>query len=69
LDRHVETRKVSTIKAPAIAEDRKIRAAARADPDAQALTHNQLREMVQLKTLRGHSRFARKANPGPASGS
>ena len=47
------TSKVSKIKVPSAAEDRKIRAAAKADPDAQPLTQKQLKSMVPLKTLRG----------------
>lgn len=47
------TSKVHRIKVPTSAEDRKIRAAAKADPDAQPLTEKQLKSMVPLKTLRG----------------
>jgi uncharacterized protein (DUF4415 family) len=45
--------KAQKIKVPTAAEDRKIRAAAKADPDAQPLTQKQLKSMVPLKTLRG----------------
>ena len=48
-----KTSKVQKIKVPTAAEDRKIRAAAKADPDAQPLTQKQLKSMVPLKTLRG----------------
>lgn len=48
-----ETSRVQKIKVPTAAEDRKIRAAAKADPDAQPLTQKQLKSMVPLKTLRG----------------
>jgi uncharacterized protein (DUF4415 family) len=44
------------IKLPTAAEDRKIRAAAKADPDAQPLTTKQLKAMVPLKSLRGRPR-------------
>jgi len=47
------TSKVSKIKVPSTEQDRKIRAAAKADPDAQPLTRKQLKSMVPLKTLRG----------------
>ena len=48
-----KTFKVQKIKVPTVAEDREIRAAAKADPDAQPLTQKQLKSMVPLKTLRG----------------
>jgi uncharacterized protein (DUF4415 family) len=48
-----KTSKVQRVKVPTAAEDRKIRAAAKADPDAQPLTKKQLKSMVPLKTLRG----------------
>jgi len=41
------------IRVPTPAEDRKIRAAAKTDPDAQPLTEKQLRAMVPLRALRG----------------
>jgi uncharacterized protein (DUF4415 family) len=41
------------IVAPTVAEDRKITAAARRDPDAQPLTPKQLRTMVPMRALRG----------------
>jgi uncharacterized protein (DUF4415 family) len=41
------------ISVPTVAEDRSITAAAKADPDAQPLTKNQLKAMVPLRTLRG----------------
>ena len=49
------TSKVSKIKVPSAEQDRKIRAAAKADPDAQPLTQKQLKSMVPLKTLAGPS--------------
>ncbi|MCX7893359.1 MAG: BrnA antitoxin family protein [Burkholderiales bacterium] len=44
------------ITVPTAAEDRKIRAAARADPDAQPLSPKQLKSMVPLRALRGRPR-------------
>ena len=41
------------IRIPTPAEDRRIRAAAKADPDAQPLTREQLAQMVPSKLLRG----------------
>ena len=38
---------------PTDAENRKIRAAAKIDPDASLLTEDQLKAMVPLKSLRG----------------
>jgi len=38
---------------PTAAEDRRITAAARSDPDAQPLTPAQLKAMVPMRTLRG----------------
>ena len=50
------TSKRSKIIVPTAAEDRKIRAAARADPDAQPLSGKQLKSMVPLRALRGRPR-------------
>lgn len=41
---------------PTPEEDRKITAAANADPDAQSLTPEQLKSMVPMRTLRGRPR-------------
>jgi hypothetical protein len=41
------------IQMPSVAEDRKITAAAKADPDAQPLTKAQLEQMLPAKALRG----------------
>ncbi len=46
----------SKIKVPTAADDRKVRAAAKSDPDAQPLTEKQLKAMVPLKVLRGRPR-------------
>ena len=45
--------KKSQIEMPSTAEDRKITAAARADPDAQPLSPSQLKAMVPLRSVRG----------------
>ena len=45
--------KKTPVKMPGIAEDRKITAAARADPDAQPLTPAQLAGMLPATALRG----------------
>ena len=45
--------KRSKITVPTATEDRKIRAAAKADPDAQPLSGKQLKSMVPLRALRG----------------
>jgi hypothetical protein len=45
---------------PTLEEDRRIVAAAKADPDAQPLTSRQLRELVPLDSVR---RRPRSANP------
>ena len=47
-----------TIVRPSLAEDRKITAAAKADPDAQPLTAKQLKAMVPLRNLRGRPKLA-----------
>ena len=51
-----KTSKPSKIAVPTAAEDRKIRAAAKADPDAQPLSVKQLKTMVPLRVLRGRPR-------------
>jgi uncharacterized protein (DUF4415 family) len=43
---------------PSVEENRKIVAAAKADPDAKPLTKAQMKAMVPLKTLRGRPRSA-----------
>jgi uncharacterized protein (DUF4415 family) len=45
---------------PSVAENRKIVAAAKRDPDAQPLTAAQLKEMVPLKAVRGRPRLENK---------
>jgi uncharacterized protein (DUF4415 family) len=51
-----KTSKHSKIAVPTAAEDRRIRAAAKADPDAQPLSAKQLKSMVPLRALRGRPR-------------
>ncbi|HWQ38153.1 MAG TPA: BrnA antitoxin family protein [Burkholderiales bacterium] len=48
-----KTSRRSKIAIPTQAEDRRIRAAAKADPDAQPLSPKQLKSMVPLRALRG----------------
>ena len=52
--------KKTPIQMPSVAEDRKITAAAKADPDAQPLTKAQLAQMVPAKALRGRPPLATK---------
>lgn len=47
-----------TLVMPSIEENRKIVAAAKADPDAKPLTKAQMQAMVPLKALRGRPRSA-----------
>jgi uncharacterized protein (DUF4415 family) len=51
-----KTSRRSKIAIPTQAEDRRIRAAAKADPDAQPLSPRQLKSMVPLRALRGRPR-------------
>ena len=48
-----KTSKRPKIVVPTAAEDRKIRAASKSDPDAQPLSAKQLKTMVPLRVLRG----------------
>ncbi len=52
--------KAEPLRMPTAREDRKIRAAAKADPDAQPLTSAQLKSMVPLRTVRGRPRSEKK---------
>jgi uncharacterized protein (DUF4415 family) len=45
--------KKNPIRMPSVAEDREISAAAKADPDAQPLTVEQLNQMLPAKAVRG----------------
>mgnify|MGYP001273104669 FL=1 len=48
------------ISMPTEAENRKIRRAAKADPDAQPLTDEQLKAMVPIKAVRGRPKSESK---------
>ena len=52
--------KKQRIVAPTAAEDRAIRAAAKADPEAKPLTAKQLKEMVPMRVLRGRPKSENK---------
>jgi uncharacterized protein (DUF4415 family) len=52
--------KKTQIQMPSVAEDRKITAAAKTDPDAQPLTAEQLAAMVPARALRGRPPSANK---------
>lgn len=52
--------RTTPIQMPSVAEDRKITAAAKADPDAQPLTKAQLAQGVPTKALRGRPPLANK---------
>jgi len=45
---------------PSVEEDKRIRAAAKADPDAQPLSAKQLAEMVPMPSARGRPKSAKK---------
>ncbi len=45
---------------PTLEEDKAITAAAKADPDAQPLTANQLNSMIPLRALRGRPKSSSK---------
>jgi len=52
--------KRSKIAMPSVAEDKLITAAAKADPDAQPLTPEQLTAMVPIRALRGRPKSENK---------
>lgn len=54
------------IQMPSVAEDRKITAAAKADPDTQPLTKAQLAQMVPTKALPGAGCVAMPDGSGSA---
>ena len=54
------TSKKSKIIMPSEAEDRRILAAAKSDPEAQPLTEKQLKAMVPMKALRGRPKLENK---------
>ena len=49
-----------TVRLPSLEEDAAIVAAARADPDAQPLTDEQLRAMVPMRAVRGRPKSSSK---------
>jgi uncharacterized protein (DUF4415 family) len=53
-------RKPLKIAMPSVAEDKRITAAAMADPDAQPLTAEQLKAMVPMQSLRGRPKSEHK---------
>ena len=55
-----KTRERATVVMPTVEEDRRIRSAARTDPDALPLTPKQLQAMVPMKALRGRPKSAQK---------
>lgn len=54
------TSKRSALRLPTPEEDAAIVAAAKADPDAQPLTDEQLQAMVPMRAVRGRPKSARK---------
>lgn len=52
--------KKTAIEAPSIAENRKINAAAKSDPDAKPLSDAQLKAMVPLRSVRGRPKSENK---------
>jgi uncharacterized protein (DUF4415 family) len=54
------TSRRTKIVLPTLEEDKAITAAAKADPEAQPLTANQLKAMVPMRTLRGRPKSANK---------
>jgi len=55
-----KTSKKIPIELPTVTEDRKINAAAKADPDAQPLSASQLKSMVPLRSVRGRPKSENK---------
>ncbi len=54
------TSRRTKIVLPTLEENKAITAAAKADPEAQPLTANQLKAMVPMRTLRGRPKSAKK---------
>jgi uncharacterized protein (DUF4415 family) len=54
------TSRRTKIVLPTLKEDRAITAAAKADPDAQPLSANQLKAMVPMRMLRGRPKSANR---------
>jgi uncharacterized protein (DUF4415 family) len=55
-----QTSRRTKIVLPTLREDKAIRAAAKADPDAQPLSANQLKAMVPMRMLRGRPKSANR---------
>jgi uncharacterized protein (DUF4415 family) len=53
-----KTTKRPAVSMPTVAENKRIVAAAKSDPDAQPLTSKQLKAMVPLRVLRGRPKSA-----------
>lgn len=53
-----KTSKRPVVATPTVEENKRISAAAKADPDARPLTPRQLKAMVPLRTLRGRPKSA-----------
>lgn len=53
-------RKKASVVIPSPEEDKAINAAAKSDPDAPPLTHQQLQAMVPLRSLRGRPKSPHK---------
>ena len=53
-----KTSKRPVVAMPTVEENKRISAAAKADPDARPLTPRQLKAMVPLRTLRGRPKSA-----------
>ena len=53
-----KTSRRTSVLMPTVAEDKRIAAAAKADPDAQPLSSKQLKAMVPIRALRGRPKSA-----------
>jgi uncharacterized protein (DUF4415 family) len=60
MSRVIKAAKRRAIIMPTVAEDKRIIAAARRDPDAQPLTRKQLGSMIPLRALRGRPKSEKK---------
>lgn len=52
--------KSSSVRVPSLGEDKRIRAAAKSDPDAQPLTSKQMRAMVPIQSVLGRPKSENK---------
>ncbi len=53
-----KTSKRTSVRIPSVQEDKRITAAAKADPDAHPLTPQQLKSMIPMRALRGRPKSA-----------